>query len=86
MSSRVHNSIRNSTVSIIAQIISSIAAFVVRTVFINVLGKTYLGMSGLFNDILQILSLTELGFGSSIIFMLYEPVAKRDYTKVSTLM
>lgn len=86
VSSRIHNSIRNSAVSVLAQIISSIAAFGVRTVFISTLGKTYLGMSGLFNDILQILSLTELGFGNSIIFLLYEPAAKRDYAKVSTLM
>ena len=40
--------------------------FVVRTVFIKILGQQYLGVSGLFDQIFTILSIADLGLGTAI--------------------
>ena len=69
--SRTTNSLLNFCSSIGAQLIVMIMNFVVRTVFISTLGKEYLGINGLFSNILSLLSLAELGVGSAILFKLY---------------
>lgn len=86
MSSRVFNSIRNTSYAIFSQMIGSILMFVTRTVFIYSLGKTYLGLSGLFGDILTLLSLAELGVGTAIIYSMYKPLADNDQRRVSALV
>ncbi len=69
-----------------ANVISSFLSFVSRTVFIYYLGAEYLGYSGLLNNIFGFLSIAELGIGTAITFSLYEPLAQKDYHKVSILM
>lgn len=84
--SRTTNSLLNFCSSIGAQLIVMIMNFIVRTVFINTLGKEYLGINGLFSNILSLLSLAELGVGSAILFKLYEPIAKNDQERIVALM
>lgn len=86
MSSRIFNSIRNTSYALISQVTISILTFVTRTFFIQTLGNTYLGLSGLFGDILTLLSLAELGVGTAIIYSMYKPVAEGDKKKVSALV
>ena len=83
---RTKNSIRNIAFSYIGQIVNLIVKFALRTVFIYTLGKEYLGISGLFTNILSLLSLAELGIGTAITFCLYEPIAKHDEEKIAILM
>lgn len=78
MSSRTKNSFRNSSVGSISQIISTFLNFLVRTIFIYYLGSEYLGINGLFSNILYILNFAELGIGNAIIYKLYKPVANDD--------
>lgn len=40
------------------------------------LSNEYVGLSGLFSNVLMILSLAELGIGEAIVFSLYSPIAK----------
>ena len=47
--SRTKNSIRNSSVSIITQVLTIIMDFFVKTIFIYILGRVYLGINGLFS-------------------------------------
>ena len=84
--SRTTNSLLNFCSSIGAQLIVMIMNFVVRTVFISTLGKEYLGINGLFSNILSLLSLAELGVGSAILFKLYEPISKNDQERIISLM
>ena len=70
----------------VGQMIAIIMQFVVRTVFINTLGKSYLGINGLFSNILSMLSLTEFGVGNAIIFKLYDPIARNDHKRITVLM
>ena len=46
--SRTKNSIRNSSVSIITQVLTIVMDFVVKTLFIYILGSEYLGINSLF--------------------------------------
>ena len=55
--------------------------FVVRTFFIQYLGQYYLGINGLFSNILTVLSLSELGFGTAILFNMYKAVSEHDIKK-----
>ena len=57
--------------------------FIVRTVFVYCLGVEYLGVNGLFTNILSILNLTEMGFGASIVYNLYKYLAVGDKCEVS---
>lgn len=84
--SRTKNSLLNFASSIGAQMLMMLMQFVVRTVFIKTLGENYLGLSGLFSNILNLLSLAELGVGNAIIYRLYEPVARDDRRRITILI
>lgn len=86
MKSRALNSVRNTIYAFFAQFLTSIAGFITRTVFIYTLGNAYLGLNGLFSDILSLLSLAELGFGTAITYSMYKPVAENDEKKISALL
>lgn len=86
MKSRTYNSLKNISISMIEQIVSTILIFVTRTVFIHVLGETYLGLNGLFCNILSLLSLSDLGVGTAILYSMYKPKANEDYAKVLALL
>ena len=84
--SRTFNSIRNTVFALGEQICYSVFSFICRTVFIYTLGKTYLGFSGLFSDILTLLSLAELGIGTAITYSMYKPTAEKDYKRVAAML
>lgn len=73
-------------VGLICQGIALVLSFVSRTVFIQTLGADYLGVNGLFSNVLSILSFAELGIGHAIIFSLYKPIAIGDRDKIASLM
>ncbi len=84
--SRTTNSIKNVSSGIIVQVINKLMAFVVRTIFIKVLSSEYLGINGLFTNILSMLSFAELGIGTAIIFSMYKPIAEDNEEKIKSLM
>ena len=75
---RVKNSVKNMVFGIGSQIMSTCFAFITRTVFIYILGVEYLGIEGLFANILSMLSLANLGIESAIIFSLYKPLNDKN--------
>lgn len=78
--------IKNIWFDYIGNILTIIIGFVSKTVFIYTLGKDYLGLSGLFTNVLTMLSLAELGMGSAITFELYKPIAENDNEKIRSIM
>lgn len=84
--SRTKNSINNITTSLLGTAICDGTDFIVRTVFIWYLGKEYLGLNGLFNNILTLLSISELGIGTSIVYNLYKPIAENNIDKIKSYM
>ena len=63
-------------------LITILFGFLSQNVFINTLGNEYLGINGLFSNILNLLSLADLGIGSALVFALYKPIADRDEKKL----
>lgn len=83
---RTANSIRNVTVNVVSQVVGILMSFLCRMVFIRTLGETYLGVDGLFGNILSLLALAEMGFGQAIIFHMYQPLAEQNHKKLGALM
>ena len=69
-----------------SQVLSIFLGFFTRWMFIALLGKEYLGVSGLFTNILSLLSLANLGFDTAIVYSLYKPLAEGDMTSVKGYM
>lgn len=83
---RTLNSIRNIVIGVIAQFLMIIIGFAARSIFIKYFGIEYLGLNGLFSNILSILSFSELGFGTVALFSLYRPIAEKNERNVALLM
>lgn len=81
--SRTKNSIINSIITVFTQVFIILISFIGRTFFIKFLGADYLGVNGLFTNILSVLSFAELGIGTAIIYSLYKPIASKDEMKIS---
>ena len=86
MKSRTHYSVLNSTTSAAVYMIKLLIGFVSRTFFIKYLGSEYLGLNGLFTNILSFLSLAELGIGTTIVYELYKPLATRNIEEINAFM
>ena len=84
--SRTKNSVINIITGAGGQTFTLFLRFVTRTVFIHTLGKEYLGIDGLFSNILTMLTLTELGFDTALNFKLYKPLAERDDKRVRIIL
>jgi O-antigen/teichoic acid export membrane protein len=83
--SRTGNSVKNISFSMANKIITLVLSFVSRSIFIYCLGIEYLGIQGLFSDILTMLSLADLGFGAAMTFSMYKPLAENDTEKLAAL-
>lgn len=83
---RIKNSVRNISYRLVSQVASIILKFVSRTIFIYVLGVEYLGINGLFSEILQMLSLADLGFGTAMVYSMYKPLAEHDEKRLIQLV
>ena len=84
--SKTINSSKAVALGVTYQVSKIIFAFVYRTLFIMVLSADYLGIEGLFVNVLSILSIAELGIGSIIAYRLYKPIKDNDVEKVARLM
>lgn len=83
---RLENSARNIKAAWLWQLIHIVCQFATRTAIIKVLTIEYVGLSGLFSNVLTMLSLAELGIGEAIVFSLYGPIAKREHQVISSIM
>ena len=83
---RTKNTVKNTISGLVFKIIGLIMPFIVRTVMIKKLGMDYLGLNSLFSSILQVLSLTELGFSSAIVFAMYKPIADGDSNRICIIL
>lgn len=75
---RTDKSIKNLVFALIAQGVTVILSFIIRTEMIRSLGIVSVSINGLFTDVIATLSLAELGIGSAIVYNLYKPLAEGD--------
>lgn len=84
--SRTEYSARNTLVAVISRMAAILMGFATRVVFTHTLSESYVGVNGLFTDILNVLALSELGVGTAITYALYRPIAEGDIEKQKSLM
>lgn len=83
---RSKNTKRNIFIGIVNKLITIFLPFAVQTVFIRTLGAEYLGLRGVFSSVLQVLNLAELGFGSAMVFHMYDAIAADNDELICSLM
>lgn len=83
---RKKRSLLNIIGSLGSYFISTIFTFITQMFLIKTLGVEYSGVNGLFTNILTMLSIAELGIGTTIIYKLYEPLAKNDTESIKSWM
>lgn len=83
---RTEYSILNVATGLGGYVLNTIIGLICRMVFTRTLSAEYLGISGLFTNILTMLSLAELGIGSAIVYALYKPLAVGDKDKIASLV
>lgn len=83
---RTKNALKNISGSFFKNIVLNVLRFLSRTIFIKVLGETYLGISGMLSNVLGMLAFADLGIGSAIAFSLYKPLNENNKNKIKSLM
>jgi O-antigen/teichoic acid export membrane protein len=86
MSDRQIKSILNSISGVISSIILILIGLLSQRIFAMSLGVEYLGINGLFTNIITMLGIVELGLGSAIIYHLYRPFAEHDSARIKSLL
>ena len=84
--SRTSNTIRNMKFALAGQIMGILISLVSRKVFVMFLSAEYLGLNGLFSNILSMLALAELGVGIAIVYSLYKPIAEENFSEIKSIM
>lgn len=85
MESRTKKSKINIFYGILSKIVTLLLEFISRFVFIKYLGAELLGVNGVFTNVIQCLSLAELGMNNVVMFSYYEPLANNNTRKLSAL-
>lgn len=83
---KTKNAVRSSLSGLIYRAVTLIFPFVIRTVIIRELGMKYAGLGSLFTSVLQVLSLSELGFSTAVAYAMYKPIADDDKKLVGALL
>lgn len=81
---------RNAAINIITvwlgQVLIIVVNMIARKVFLQSLGSEYLGLNSLFTNIVGLLAVADLGFGSAISFSLYKPLAENNKEAIKAIM
>lgn len=84
--SRTDSSLKNLYSAMIGQISGLFISVISRRIFLIYLNEDYLGLNGLFSNILTVFSLVELGIGPAMNFALYKPLATHNTEQLKSLM
>lgn len=79
---RTKKALINVSVNIISFVVSFIPNLIIRKLFLESLGNEMLGLNSLYNNIINWMSILEMGVGTAIIFSLYKPYADNDKQRI----
>lgn len=83
---RTKNTVRNTAWGAIYRLVALIGPFAIKTIIVNKIGLEYSGLNSAFNDILTLLNLANLGFSASLVYTMYEAVAKEDNAAICAMI
>ena len=78
--------LKNSSIALLSQVITTIFTFATRNLFINYIGIETLGINGTFSSILGTFSLAELGIQTAITYSLFKPLHDNNYEEINNIM
>lgn len=84
--SRLQNVSKNTFYGILYFIANTLFQFINRAVLLYVLSESYLGLNSLFTNVLNMLSVAELGFGTVLVYRMYKPIAENDTRQIAALV
>lgn len=77
---------KNIVLGLFNQLVFMFCPFIERTFIQYALGSKYLGLNSLFSSILTVLSLSELGISSAIVYHMYTPLSENDWDSLNALL
>ena len=83
---RLKNTLRNMIWNFSGQFVLIIAGLLMKRVLINTVGIEKIGLNYVFNDIVSLLSIAELGLTGIIAYHLYEPLERGDQLQIIKIM
>ena len=83
---RAEATMRNSAWGIFQQLIICALGLFSRRIMLDTIGIEGVGLNGLLTNVVQVLSLADMGISTSIIFHMYKPLASGDEEKLAKLM
>ena len=83
---RLKNVFRNSFFSVLSQIILIIVGFFSQRVMNLQMGEELVGMNGVISNIIAILSVSELGISTAVVYHLYKALAEKNEAEIAGLM
>lgn len=86
MGERVHRSVINIKVGMLLYVLTLFIAFFSRKIFLDCLGAEFIGLTGMLINIMNFLSVAELGIGTSIAYFLYKPLQESNHDKINDVM
>ncbi|WP_026509722.1 lipopolysaccharide biosynthesis protein [Butyrivibrio sp. LC3010] len=84
--SRTKKAKRNIGTAVIQNIINLLISMIGRIVFARVLTASYFGISGLFSNVISVLSIADLGMSTAMMYRLYKPISEHDEAKIVALV
>lgn len=84
--SRTQYLVKNAQINIVFYLINIFLTFFSRKLFLDNLGADFLGLNATISNLLGFLSLAELGIGTAITYLLYQPLAHKDFNKVNEII
>ena len=83
---RIKNLFRNSFFSMLSQFALLILGFFSQRAMNLYMGAELVGMNGVISNVINILSVTELGISTAIVYHLYGALARKDEAEIASLM
>lgn len=84
--SRIQKSKRNIIATMLQNLLNVFIALTSRVVFAKFLSAQYLGINGLFVNVINILSIADLGMTTAMMYHLYKPLAEYDTERIKSLI
>lgn len=83
---RAKKLLKSGILILLSQFLCYVADFLCRVVFIHTISMDYVGVKGLFTNILSVLTISELGIGTVLVYAMYQPVAEKEEQKILALV
>ena len=83
---RIKSALKNSFFGVLGQAILIVAGFFCQRTMNLLMGAELVGMNGVFSNVIAILSVSELGISTAVIYNLYSAIARQDQKQIAGLM